>query len=114
MANVHQQINSTIAKLLVGGPNKQWKLITFDVPNRDCTVSDLLKEVMEYQMILDDFYYNVALFLQACITFMRWNDKLQLVSDSSNVGVNYILYMKGLADVEDYLQSSDEDEEAER
>ncbi|KAG7206518.1 hypothetical protein KM043_003863 [Ampulex compressa] len=42
---VQQQIQGNTAKMLVMLSNGQQRLITFDIPNEDCTVQDLLEQV---------------------------------------------------------------------
>ncbi|XP_015520107.2 uncharacterized protein LOC107224531 isoform X1 [Neodiprion lecontei] len=41
---VQRQINGNTAKMLVVLPNRQQRLITFDIPNEECTVQDLLEQ----------------------------------------------------------------------
>ncbi|XP_046586106.1 uncharacterized protein LOC107224533 isoform X1 [Neodiprion lecontei] len=42
---VQRQINGNTAKMLVVLPNGEQRLITFDIPNEECTVHDLLEQV---------------------------------------------------------------------
>ncbi|XP_046749761.1 uncharacterized protein LOC124413272 isoform X4 [Diprion similis] len=42
---VQRQINGNTAKMLVVLPNGEQRLITFDIPNEECTVQDLLDQV---------------------------------------------------------------------
>ncbi|XP_025989126.2 uncharacterized protein LOC105193212 isoform X1 [Solenopsis invicta] len=44
-AIVQHQISKNIAKMLVMSARKELRLITFHIPNEDCTVQDLLDEV---------------------------------------------------------------------
>lgn len=66
---VQQQIQGNTAKMLVMLSNGEQRLITFDIPNEDCTVQDLLE--------------------QANITFCG-TTSVSLVSDPA-LGINYIV-----------------------
>lgn len=44
---VQHQIQGNTAKMLVTLSNGEQRLITFDIPNEDCTVQDLLEQVFE-------------------------------------------------------------------
>lgn len=44
---VNHQINGKLANMLVILPNGLQKLLTFDIPDENCTVEDLLKQVVK-------------------------------------------------------------------
>lgn len=86
---VQHQIKGNTAKMLVMFSNGEQRLITFDIPNEDCTVQDLLEQVIAViiNRNLDENYKIV--YLQANITFCGTTN-VSLVSDPT-LGINYIV-----------------------
>ncbi|KAL0121481.1 hypothetical protein PUN28_006770 [Cardiocondyla obscurior] len=80
-AIVLHQIQGNTAKMLVMLATGEQRLITFDIPNEDCTVHDLLVQVR-------------AVLGQVNITFSSEETQVSLVDDPA-LGINYIVDATG-------------------
>ncbi|XP_011707959.1 PREDICTED: uncharacterized protein LOC105462807 [Wasmannia auropunctata] len=85
-ATVQHQIQGNTAKMLVMLPTGEQRLITFDIPNEDCTVHDLLDEV------------NIP---------FAGETQISLVDDPA-MGINYIVNVGGSRALTTFFEGSDD------